>query len=76
MTFKSLLSFSLTFACLQIVFMSFLKFSQQTPIISLRQINRILLVIDMQCGLCQLELNYYNLKTYASNFNHSVFQFT
>jgi len=42
--------FSFTSACLQIVFMSFLKFSQQTPIISLRQINRILLVMDMKVG--------------------------
>jgi len=36
------------------VFLCFLKFSQKTPIISLRQINRILLVINMQCGLCQV----------------------
>ena len=54
LTFKSLLSFSFTFAFLQSVFLCFLKFSQKTPIISLRQINRILLVINMQCGLCQV----------------------
>jgi hypothetical protein len=52
LTFKSLVSFNFSFACLQSIFMCFLKFSQRTPIVSLRQINRILLLMDMQCDVC------------------------
>jgi hypothetical protein len=47
--------------CPQIVFKDSVRFAKQTAIISLYIINYVVFVMEMQCGFCDVETQFFHI---------------